>query len=209
MDTANGVGTRTLVVRGEEDSAALEEGSILCLTDRRVLGSVAEVFGPVSVPHYIVTMAKAGQTKVAAAAATTAAAATAGGEGEDEAAADGNAPAADDKGDEVVDDVVDALEPDTPVFAVKQKSKHITLAMLVSKGCDASNEHDEEVCWVVLHWVVLHWVVLCCVALLGWARLGWSALDWMAYAPHYPSPDHSYDHLLLVICYLLFFKPLP
>ena len=47
MDTNSGVGTRTLVVRGEEESSALEEGSILCLTDRRVLGSVAEVFGPV------------------------------------------------------------------------------------------------------------------------------------------------------------------
>ena len=70
-----------------------------------------------------------------------------GGEDEAMAVADANADADADGSapDDLASDVANELEADTPVFAVKQRSKHITLAMLVSKGCDASNEHDEEV----------------------------------------------------------------
>ena len=41
--------------------------------------------------------------------------------------------ATDDATGDAANELVDELEPDTPVFAVKQRSKYITLAMLVSK----------------------------------------------------------------------------
>ncbi|CAE7348042.1 naf1 [Symbiodinium natans] len=41
-------------VQGEEDGKALDLGSIVCLADGRVLGAVVDVFGPISVPHYLV-----------------------------------------------------------------------------------------------------------------------------------------------------------
>ena len=44
----------TVVVCGNPGSDALADGSLLCLGDRCVLGSVGEVFGPVDQPHYVV-----------------------------------------------------------------------------------------------------------------------------------------------------------
>ncbi|CAE7863778.1 unnamed protein product [Symbiodinium microadriaticum] len=43
-----------VVVQGDEDGKALDLGSVVCLADGRVLGAVVDVFGPISVPHYLV-----------------------------------------------------------------------------------------------------------------------------------------------------------
>ncbi|CAE7243741.1 unnamed protein product [Symbiodinium sp. CCMP2592] len=43
-----------IVVQGDEDGKALDLGSVVCLADGRVLGAVVDVFGPISVPHYLV-----------------------------------------------------------------------------------------------------------------------------------------------------------
>jgi len=43
-----------LVVQGEEDGKALDLHSVVCLEDGRVLGAVVDVFGPVTLPHYLV-----------------------------------------------------------------------------------------------------------------------------------------------------------
>ena len=51
----SGVIVCTIVIQAAgEGDAALDEGSLLCLPDRRALGRVEEVFGPVKLPLYVV-----------------------------------------------------------------------------------------------------------------------------------------------------------
>lgn len=54
----SGVIVCTIVIQAAgEGDAALDEGSLLCLPDRRALGRVEEVFGPVKLPLYVVRVA--------------------------------------------------------------------------------------------------------------------------------------------------------
>jgi len=48
-----------VVVQGKESTRALIEGVVLCLDDRRPLGRIFEVFGPVKQPHYMLRVDKA------------------------------------------------------------------------------------------------------------------------------------------------------
>ena len=61
------VSERTLVVRGARDAAALVEDSVLCLEDRAPLGAVAEIFGPVREPFYVVRLRDAADADAVAA----------------------------------------------------------------------------------------------------------------------------------------------
>lgn len=44
----------SIIVQGIQNKSPLEEGSVLCLTDRVLLGRVYEIFGPISSPYYVV-----------------------------------------------------------------------------------------------------------------------------------------------------------
>ncbi|KEP60259.1 UNVERIFIED_CONTAM: hypothetical protein HHA_289510 [Hammondia hammondi] len=43
-----------LVVKGDENSNPMDLGSVVCLEDKTVLGAVADTFGPVAAPFYVV-----------------------------------------------------------------------------------------------------------------------------------------------------------
>ena len=60
-------GERQLVVRGAAGAQAVVEDTALCLDDRRPLGCVAEVFGPVAEPFYLVRLADAADAATVAA----------------------------------------------------------------------------------------------------------------------------------------------
>jgi len=97
-------GPVTVVVQGSEGSAALNEGSVLCLGNRVPLGTVNEVFGPIKVPHYLLHLSA-----------------------------------------RVVEAAGEALVTGGQIFTVQDQSHYVTLATIIrGKGCDASNEHDEE-----------------------------------------------------------------
>jgi len=51
-------GESTVVIQSLPTSTPLDEGSVLCLADRSLIGKVGEVFGPLSQPFYVVRWAK-------------------------------------------------------------------------------------------------------------------------------------------------------
>ena len=57
----------TLIVRGASDAAAVVEDSAFCLEGRAVIGAVAEVFGPVREPFYVVRLRDAADAAAVAA----------------------------------------------------------------------------------------------------------------------------------------------
>ncbi|KYK69544.1 Gar1/Naf1 RNA-binding region protein [Toxoplasma gondii TgCatPRC2] len=45
-----------LVVKGDENSNPMDLGSVVCLEDKTVLGAIADTFGPVAAPFYVVCL---------------------------------------------------------------------------------------------------------------------------------------------------------
>ncbi|PFH32111.1 hypothetical protein BESB_020520 [Besnoitia besnoiti] len=47
-----------VVIKGDENSNPLDLGSVVCLEDKTILGAVADTFGPVAAPFYVVYLAR-------------------------------------------------------------------------------------------------------------------------------------------------------
>jgi len=109
MDDLVVIKARTAVQPDQEDknslnvtTTAIEEGSVLCLGDRTIIGQVFEIFGPVRQPFYSIRF---------------------------------------NNSSEIPSDVKLGVEVYYPV----QRCSRIFAAQIYSKGCDASDEFNEEI----------------------------------------------------------------
>jgi H/ACA ribonucleoprotein complex non-core subunit NAF1 len=127
----------TIVIQSITTQTPLDEGSVLCLGDRKVIGKISELFGPLSAPFYIVKH-KSSPTH-----------------------SDENS-----EGVETADENstgkrktelahIDDIQQGVSVFVAVQHSSYVTphsLSIIRNiKGSDASNMWDEEVSLIVFH----------------------------------------------------------
>jgi rRNA processing protein Gar1 len=137
----------TIVIQSIRTQTPLDEGSVLCLGDRKIIGKVSELFGPLSSPFYIVKHSSAAAQKKA----TYTALATATATPEEETGAESTAE--EEMKVNVQQADIEDIQPGVSVFVAVQHSSYVTphsLSIIRNiKGSDASNMWDEEVSSVV------------------------------------------------------------
>jgi H/ACA ribonucleoprotein complex non-core subunit NAF1 len=153
------VNENTIVIQSITTTTPLDEGSVLCLGDRRVIGQISELFGPLSSPFYVVKhsaggAARAQEKRSTAEVPSLSAAAEVNASSENETTDDTRSDA------DVEENVTMALNdqkvaiadvhPGTAVYVAMQHSSFVTphsLSLIRNiRGSDASNMWDEEVC---------------------------------------------------------------
>lgn len=133
----------TIVIQSIRTQTPLDEGSVLCLSDRKIIGKVSELFGPLSSPFYVVKVSSSSTT--AQKKTTTPVTPT-----EEEEEKDSTKDIK--MGEEEVQVQhadIDDIHPGVSVFVAVQHSSYVTpysLSLIKKiKGSDASNMWDEEV----------------------------------------------------------------
>ena len=150
------VNENTIVIQSIHTESPLDEGSVLCTTDRKIIGKVSELFGPLSSPFYVVKCSPNSTRK-----------------------SPDDSMKSEDNSEVNVQNMnlrrmdIEDIHPGIAVYVVVKHSSYVTpqsLSMIKNiKGSDASNRWDEEVCRYCFYLCVVMSLIVC-PQYIGWRR---------------------------------------